>query len=116
MILFEPQWSCLSVWPDFQLGDKPIGALELCSTPEDNDPVAKKSELTKTPCILRRRRKRLYTKKSVVQQTKSSSNASSSSPSVVVSRHCSQVSETDSSVTPKKENSEHILTFSPSQV
>lgn len=123
-----------SVWAGFQLGDKPLGALEPCtSVEEDNSHVAVaqsltptcrsitiKSKLTKTPCILRRRRKKLYVngKKSAVQRPKSSASTCSASPSVAASNDCTYVSNTstDSCVTPQKEQYEQILPFSPSQV
>jgi len=117
------------VWAGFQLGDKPLGALEPCSSVEEEDnhvavtqqltPTCRsikiKSKLTKTPCILRRRRKK---KKSVVHHPKSSASTSSASPSVFVSSNCTRVSNTstDSCATPQKEQSEQILPFSPSQV
>jgi len=128
-------YSCsLCIWADFQLGDKPIGSLELCSLVEDNGHITAvsqaptplcmsvtiKSKLTKTPCILRRRRRKLYSngKKSVVRCPKSSASLSSASPPVVVSSDCTRVASatTDACLTPKKEQSEQILPFSPSQV
>jgi len=121
------------IWADFQLGDKPFGALELCSVREDNDHVSAvdastpacvsvtiQSKQTKTPCILRRRRRKLCTngKKSVVHGAKSSAGRSPAGPAATVSRDCSRVSDTgsESCVTPKKDDSEPILPFSPSQV
>jgi len=122
-----------SVWAGFQLGDKPLGALEPRSSMEDNSDVAVaqpvtptcrsvtiKSNVAKTPCILRRRRKKLYGngKKSMVQHPKSSASKSSASPSVIVSSDCTHVSNTstDSCITPQKGQSDQILPFSPSQV
>jgi len=128
------QWHGSSVWAGFQLGDKPLGALEPCTSVEEDDSsialaqpptpscrsITIKSNVTKTPCILRRRRRKQYGngKKSVVRHPKSSASTSLASPSVTVSHDCTAVSNTstDSCITPQKEQSEQILPFSPSQV
>ena len=119
------------IWTDFQLGDRPIGALKLCSPVEHSDhitvtqapspkcmSVTIKSKPIKTPCILRRRRRKMYAngKKSVVQCPKSSASTSTVSSPVI---DCTQAltTGTDSCVTPTKDIiSEQILPFSPSQV
>lgn len=124
----------MCVWADFQFGDKPIGALQRCSSRQDLDPITanetvtpagvsvkiqSRSQLTKTPCILRRRRRKLCTsgKKSAIKCAKRPANSSTSVvKQASVPAGSGSSTRAVSCVTPQKQVAEQILPFSPSQV